>query len=59
MKNYFDSYRERFPNKSLEDALKATRNWVVGYIEKMFEGPIDVKTSTWIEKVLNNLRLSK
>jgi hypothetical protein len=58
MENYFNSYRERFPNKSVEDSLKATRNWVVGYIKKMFEGSIDVKTSEWIERALNNLRFS-
>lgn len=54
MKNYFKSYKKRFTSKSDEDALNATRNWVVGYVNKMF-GPIDEERNLWIEQTLNNL----
>jgi len=55
MKNYFKSYRKRFPGKSYKDAINATRNWVEGYIKKMYEGQIDEETSLWIENTLNKI----
>lgn len=55
MKNYFKSYRKRFPGKPHKDAINATRHWVEGYIKKMYEAQIDKETSLWIENTLNKI----
>ena len=55
MKNCFKSYMERFPGKSVKDAVNATRNYVEGYVEKMFETEIDHETHLWIENTLNEI----
>ena len=28
--NYYKSYRRRYPHKSIEDAKRATLNWIIG-----------------------------
>ena len=35
--NYYKSYRRRYPHKSIEDAKRATLNWIVG-IHKVIVG---------------------
>lgn len=55
MKNYFGSYRKRFPGKSYKDAINATRNYAEGYIAKFFEPQISKETSLWIEETLNKI----
>lgn len=56
MKKYFKSYKKRFPYKSTNEAINATKNWVVGYISKMF-GPPSEETLRWIESTLTKLLL--
>ena len=33
--NYYRSYRRRYPHKSVEDAKRATLNWIIEYIGAM------------------------
>jgi hypothetical protein len=44
MEDYFSSYKEHFPQKSAEDALKATRNWAEGLIKAFRGGAMDPAT---------------
>jgi len=55
MRNYFNNYRRKYHRKSLEDAVKATRNWANGIITAF--GPIDQATNERIERKLNELRI--
>jgi hypothetical protein len=55
MKKYFKSYMKRFPGKPIKDAINATRNYVEGYVKKMFETEIDHETHLWIESTLNEI----
>lgn len=57
MEDYFSSYKERFPQKSAEDALKATRNWAEGLIKAFRSGAMDPATLEKIERKLDELQL--
>jgi len=57
MEDYCDSYKERFPHKSVEDGLRATNNWAIGLLQAFRGGTIDPATLEKIEKRLNELRL--
>jgi hypothetical protein len=54
---YLSSYKKRFPHKSAEDAIIATRNWAEGLIKAFSGGFMDPVTSEKIERRLNELRL--
>ena len=56
MENYFISYRKRYPHKSLEDAIIATRNWITGVYP--IKGVISNKKEHLrrVEKKLEKLR---
>jgi hypothetical protein len=56
MEDYFESYKERFPHKNVEDGLKATRNWAEGLIKAFRGGTISPATLEKIEKRLKELR---
>lgn len=57
MEAYFSGYKERFPHKSVEDAIRTTRNWAEGLI-KAFRGAfIDHATLEKIKRRLNELRI--
>lgn len=57
MGKYFDAYRKKYPNKSGKNAIKATRNWVVGYIKAFGGDPDESSIAEKIERKLNELRL--
>jgi len=57
MEEYFDAYKKRYPNKGVEDAIKATRNWVAGYIKAFGGDPYEPSIVERIERKLNELRL--
>ena len=56
IQKYFIKYKRRFPHRSNEDALKATRNWIEGFIKAMTEHPLDETTRTRIDKKLKELQ---
>lgn len=56
MEDYFHSYKERFPHRSIEDGLKATRNWAEGLIKAFRGGITDLATLEKIAKKIGELR---
>ena len=57
MEKVFRKYKERYPHKSVEDAIRATRNWAKGLIGAFISGSIDPATLEKIERKLDELRL--
>ena len=57
MEAYFKSYKRRFPHKSLNDAIKATKNYTVGYLKSFGADPCKPPLSEKINAKLNELRL--
>ena len=56
IQKYFIKYKRRFPHKSNEDALKATRNWIEGFVKAMTERPLDETTQRRIDNKLKELQ---
>jgi len=59
MEAVFSSYRKRFPHKSVEDAIQATRNWAEGLIKAFRGGVIDTMTSEKIKREVNELKIKE
>ena len=57
MENYFRKYKERYRHKSVEDAIRATRNFAKGTVGASISGSIDPATLEKIEGKLDELRL--
>ena len=56
MEAYFKSYKRRFPHKSLDEAIKATKNYAIGYL-KSFSADPSKPPSEKINVKLSELRL--
>lgn len=57
MENYYDAYKKNWPHKDTEDAIRATRNWVTGFIKGISGSlSIDQDITERIERELNELR---
>ena len=56
IQKYFIKYKRRYPHKTNEDALKATRNWIEGFIKAMTERPLDGTTRRRIDNKLKELQ---
>jgi len=55
IRKYFIKYKRRYPHKSNEDALKATRNWIEGLIKGTTKRPLDETTKRLIDNKLKEL----
>lgn len=58
-KNYFRSYKKRYPHKGVEPAIDATRNWLAGTIRPYYDGKIPKNEQQRIERILNKIRLEE
>jgi len=58
MEAYFDAYKKKWPDKDIESAIRAMRNWITGYIKGVSGSQlIDQDTNEKIKRKLNELRL--